>query len=395
MRFAAVRDNQFMNDLSTLVNTVSVFARIKQALAGLIVGPIFVAAACYGLFWNEGRAVAVTKSLKEGARNVIEVPSSRVEPANDGKLIYVTGDITTDQVPRDDVFGISAPGIRMKRIVETFAWVETSHTKSNSNGRRYSYNKEWTTGLQSTSTFHDKSGHENPPRQLAGAAFWNVDDATLGAFRLEPGQVGRFGVESRVQLRPGQEKLAAQNIPTSKPFSIVDGRIYIGIPGKEKIGDTRISYVTGAEGPGSIVATQVGDGFQPYEAANGKRVYLTAVGTKPATEMFAAAQRENMKITFALRGMGLVFLWVGFSVFLGLFRLIPIGRGLIDFGINFVAGVGAALVGALSIGFGWVRYRPVLGIAILSVGVLVAALIFVTGKRRLGRTRVSGQLVLG
>ncbi len=47
------------------------------------------------LFGNETMAVKIARSLDEGARFVIEGDPNRIDPANEGKLVYVSGELKT------------------------------------------------------------------------------------------------------------------------------------------------------------------------------------------------------------------------------------------------------------------------------------------------------------
>ena len=85
------------------------------------------------LFWNEGRAVQTALSLAEGAGIVVSVLPDTVDPANEGKLIHTSGPVTTDTVPTDPDFAISAPGVRLVRSTEMYQWIEEKKTETKKN----------------------------------------------------------------------------------------------------------------------------------------------------------------------------------------------------------------------------------------------------------------------
>ena len=65
---------------------------IKNVVFGLV---LFVVAFPV-LFKNEGRAVIAAKRLEEGRGAVVSLPTANaVDPANEGKLVHVTGRAAT------------------------------------------------------------------------------------------------------------------------------------------------------------------------------------------------------------------------------------------------------------------------------------------------------------
>ena len=82
-------------DQVTEVTTTSWFQRIGQAFAGVLMGFLLIPVSIVVLFWNEGRAIKTARGLDEGAGIVRSVSAERADPSNDGKLVYVTGMLST------------------------------------------------------------------------------------------------------------------------------------------------------------------------------------------------------------------------------------------------------------------------------------------------------------
>ena len=112
----------YQNSSITETTSTSWFTRIKNSVVGVLFGLLLLVAGVVGLFWNEGRAVTTARSLEEGAGIVMSVAADRVDAANEGKLIHVTGSTTTDSKPSDADFGIVATGLRLERTVEMYQW---------------------------------------------------------------------------------------------------------------------------------------------------------------------------------------------------------------------------------------------------------------------------------
>ena len=86
-----------MPDQVTVTTNKGWFSRIGSAFAGVLVGIVLIFACVWGLAWNEGNAVKVARGLTEGAGAVVEAPVSPIDPANDQKLVHVTGEIAVTE----------------------------------------------------------------------------------------------------------------------------------------------------------------------------------------------------------------------------------------------------------------------------------------------------------
>ncbi len=104
-----------MSDSFTETTSVSWFGRIKRSVGAVVIGLVLIVAMVVLLFWNEGRAVTTARSLDEGAAAVVSVDASGIDAAHEGKLVHVSGPVTTDAIPADPDFGIEAKGIRLVR----------------------------------------------------------------------------------------------------------------------------------------------------------------------------------------------------------------------------------------------------------------------------------------
>ena len=114
----------------TEVSEESWFSRLGGAFKGILTGIILFVLAIPLLFWNEGRAVRRAQALRQGSAAVVSVAADKILPANEGKLVHVSGMQTTEDTLTDTVFGITIKGIRLEREVEMYQWKERSSTKS-------------------------------------------------------------------------------------------------------------------------------------------------------------------------------------------------------------------------------------------------------------------------
>src|SRR5215467_8408303 len=181
-----------MSDTYTETTQKGWTTRIGESIKGVVTGFVLVALSGFGLFWNEGRAVQTEKSLAEGAALVITVDASRVDPANEGKLVHVTGEMKAGIKPSDPEFGVSAEGLRLVRTAEMYQWKEEKKTETRKNvggGEEtvttYSYVQGWSESPIDSRDFRVPDGHSNPPMRYRSAQF-AAGEVTLGAFR--PGE---------------------------------------------------------------------------------------------------------------------------------------------------------------------------------------------------------------
>ena len=135
------------------------------------VRPAPIVGSCIFLFWNEGRAVQTERSLTEGASLVVSVDPARVDPANDGKLVHLSGDLKPGAPLTDPDFTVSATALRLVRKVEMYQWKEETKTETRKNVRG---SEETITTYEYVRTWSD-SRIDFEPLQAAGRPHQSAD----------------------------------------------------------------------------------------------------------------------------------------------------------------------------------------------------------------------------
>jgi hypothetical protein len=382
-----------MSDTFTVTTHTSWFTRLKNSVIGVFVGLILVVAMIALLFWNEGRAVQTARSLTEGAGIVVSVPSDTVDPANGGRLVHVSGLAETTFQPWDETFGIIADGLRLERRAEMFQWKESSESKTEDKlggGQEtvttYSYSKVWEDQPLDSSAFKQPSGHINPSMEIRSQDF-QVPEAKLGDFDLSPAIISSIGGAKAFSVPPSQTEAIDAAYSGNKRVTVSEGRIYLGFNSTSPaIGDYRISYQLVPTGPVSIIGKQEGTGFVGYQTQAGDELLMVENGTVPADQMFANSQSANTILTWIIRIVGLVVLWIGFALIMAplsaIGAVIPILGSIIGMGTGLIALVLAVVTGTATIALAWLWYRPLLAIGIAVVGLAIAF-----GISRMGRSR--------
>jgi len=148
-------------------------------------------------------------------------------------------------------------------------------------------------------------------------------------------------------------------------------------PASPQIGDVRVTFRETRPGPVSFLAKINGGTFEPYRAGNGQTVSRFAMGTYSLETMYGDANSANVTTTWILRALGAALVIFGLKTVLAplsvLFSFIPLLGRLVGAG----AGLASALLGLawslVVVSLAWLRFRPLIGGAMLvAAGVLLA-----------------------
>ncbi len=397
-------------------------SRMGSSFKGILAGVGLVIGAGALLFWNEGRAVKTARRLAEGAGAVVSVTADRVDAANEGRLVHVNGKAETKETLCDQQFGVSATAMRLERKVEIYQWVEHKDVRHEKQGDKtiekttYTYKLAWCPKPVDSSGFRE-AGHENPPMAMP---FSDQDlvtkQATLGAFKLSESNVRRMGEAKAFPFAPDFKPPEALKgakyvngfiyVPVEKPAAAVAKPTVASagsplaaaaqaatqavtnavaaalrdVASAPQVGDLRVSFKIVEPHEISLCQKQTGETFAPWTASDGKPISLQRDGLADAAAMFADAQSANTKLTWFLRFIGFLGMFVGFKLVFGpiatLVDVVPLLRNIVAVGVGFVSFLLALGGTLLTAGIAWVYYRPVLGIGLIVVAVGCIVLVF-------------------
>jgi hypothetical protein len=378
-----------MPDSVSVTSSSSWFSRIGKAFGGIVVGLILLIIGVGLLFWNEGRAVKTYNTLKEGQGLVINVGADSVDAANEGKLVHLTADATTEETLADGDFGISANAIRLRRDVEMYQWKENKETETRKKlggGEEavttYTYRKEWSSSLNDSSNFQEPSGHGNPSEFPYDNMTWDAETVPAGAFFLSSDLISQLSNFSDLSVRDVPEGAEwPENATVNK------GGIYLGAnPAEPQIGDARIKFSAVEPGPVSLIAAQNGDTFAAYQTKAGGTLAMIVAGNVPAQQMFEDAIATNTLVTWLVRLGGFILLWIGFGLLFAplsvLADIVPIFGSLVGAATGLIAFLLALAVALTVIALAWLFFRPLLGITLLVLAITAVVFAFRTfGKK--------------
>lgn len=378
-------------DTYTEVSRRSWGSKLGGSIKGILGGLVAAAAGVALLWWNEGRAVATARGLEEGARTVVSVPADRIDPGYEGRLVHTSGEATTAETLVDPVSGVQARAIALRRSVEMYQWKESSRSETRKKlggGEEtvttYTYEKAWADGAIDSTSFRKPEGHANPGAWPLASETWRAGTVMLGAFTLSPGLVSQIGTfeplpppdPSRVSLQAGR----------GRRVQLQGNYLYLGFdPARPEVGDVRVSFAVVRPATVSVVARQSGGTLTAYRTRAGGALQMLEMGVRPAAAMFQAAEQRNTAITWLLRLVGFVLIFVGLNAFFRPFvvlgDVVPFVGNLLGKGAAAVSFLLAALVAFVVIALAWIAHRPILGIALLAAAVLALVLVLRRKKR--------------
>lgn len=371
-------------DSFTEVTSQSWISRMMGSFKSVLFGILIFLLSFIVLFWNEGRAVKTAKGLKEGRGLVVEANASQLNPEQDGELIHLSGKVVSSETLSDEQFQIAENVLKLKRTVEMYQWDEEteSKTKKKIGGgeetkKTYNYVRKWSNTLNDSKKFKKIDGHINPSQIPFVEYDKKVSHATMGAFTLSESLIYQLyeyenqGITSIDSLNVGNASI------------INDGEkdlVYIGsgTSASPEIGDVRISFSKIPHGDYSILSKQVKNTLEAFNTSYGTTINDIRKGTLSADNMFAAAEADNVFLTWVLRFVGFFMMFIGLvSVFKPLVVMadvLPFLGNLLSFGVAVFAGVFAFALTFMTIAIAWIFYRPILGISLLLIA--LAAIVF-------------------
>lgn len=404
--------------------TTSYGSRVKNSFGGVVTGIVlFLAGTCL-LWWNEGRAVKTAKMLEEAAEVAVDMENvKKIDPSYDGELVHATSMALTNDSLCDTEYGVGVTGIKLKRDVEYYQWVE--HSSSTSEDKlggseetttTYTYSMEWTNEPVNSGDFKDPAYRgKNSTFVLADDNEWTAENVTFGAYTCPESMINKItGWEDlQLSISPellkqkdaqlaralGEKPVVKQPEPTAavpdsaandsnavteyqeddvyENIHVAANQIYLGkSPNAPAIGDVRITYRTILPHKISIIAKVDGNTFKSYKAKNGKTMMMVVNGSKDLDEMIQAAEEGNNLMTWALRIIGILVVIGGlkglFSFLSTVLKVVPFLSSMLNFGTSIICSVVGFVWSLLIIAIAWLFYRPILAICILAgVGLIV------------------------
>lgn len=233
---------------------------------------------------------------------------------------------------------------------------------------KYSYDKQWKSGLVSSSSFK-QSGYNNPTTME-----FTDYDATAS-----PIYIGSYELPAELRGRINWQKdliVSANDVTDESIRSRIDevpgGYLYFGDDyNNPRVGDQRVRFRYTPESVISIVGVQNGKTLGAFvsESGEGGDVLLFRQGAFSSTEMFDAAEAENAFLSWILRVVGWLLMSLGLYL---VFRpievfadIIPCVGSIVGCGLIFMAVFISSFLSALTISLAWLTAHPEIGAIVL------------------------------
>jgi hypothetical protein len=370
--------------------------RIKDSFRGAIVGLILFVGAFPVLFWNEGRAVLRTQTLEEGENVVLSIRADEIEWLYDEKLVHLIGKTATDETLSDDRFSVVVKNaIKLRRVVEIYQWQEEAHTETREEFgggsetiTTYTYSKQWSSILNDSNQFQHPNGHQNPAYMPVKGETFVAKKVKIGLFTLSKNMLNKMSNYQQLPITPEIFAKMQQKGGThlnGKEIQLNQASYYIGDdPNYPKIGDFRIKFEWVKPEIISVIAKQMGSKLMPYKTKAGGVIELFEYGEVTAQEMFERAKMENVIITWFLRAIGFIMMFIGLNLLFEVLRMLAAVVPTIGNIVGILGGILAFLIALvfslITIAIAWLFYRPILGLIILAIAGGLFALILYFSK---------------
>jgi hypothetical protein len=375
------------------------------------------------LYWNEGDYVYTGDSINEAQSLVVEIPDiTKIDPSFTGKLIHATGMTETKDTLTDGIFGIQTIAVKMQRKSEYYQWVESSKTETKKKlggGEEkvitYTYKQEWVTSPVNSSEFKDPA-YKNMNSVLTTVPEETIaaPTVTFGAYTLPPFLKNSISGNIPLNVQLTESKIAELskhiNPQAAQPVNprqddmpgfgrvaddpkpragvhIQGNTIYLGIsPATPQNGDVRVNFTEVKPAQISIVAKVTGSTFEQYRASNNKTFSAFSMGTVGVENLFASAHSSNSTMTWVLRVVGVILVIAGLKMIvapLAVFAsVIPLLGSIVGAGTGIVCTLLGLAWSFLVISIAWLRFRPLIGGALVAVALALIAVLYMKGRKR-------------
>lgn len=345
------------------------------------------------LYWNEGRTDI---SLIAKTATQIESTTANTNASLNDKLVSTTGALKTVELVGDGKFLNPGAYLAVERTVEMYAWIEKteSTTKKNLGGSEttettYDYTKEWVKTVPDSSDFEDSAEHQNPVKGLEDYET-TATSATVGVYTVRPKALTLPDAEP-IQLTAANTSLSGG--------AVLSDETYIFVPYTEKskdtapqLGDLRVSYRVVQSGfEGTVFGKLAGTKIEPYANDDGDSLYRVFEGTRD--EAIATLHSEFTIMTWVLRVVGFLMMWIGLSAVFGpisvLLDIVPIFGSLSRALVGAVTFVVALIVSVVTILVSMILHSLVAIVIALLVAVAAVGAVFTYWKKKKKNPEVS------
>ena len=349
--------------------------KVKDSIFGVLIGIIFVIGGIFLIFWNEKNNVKNIKVIDELQKVVVDVKSDDIQSINDNKLVNTSGTLVIPDNIIDSSFGVKVESAILVRTVEMYQWKENCSTDDN-NKKTCEYSKTWSSNLIDSSKFENKENHINP-------IYMNYKSETILGKNIK---VGDYNLSTDQLNNLPAEKVYTNytNLPYGykKVDEYVTNASNYDIP---EIGNLRIKYTYNDSKDVTVLAMQKGMNLIDYKTEQGTLINEIKSGIKSSSEMIQMIENGNNLLKWVLRGISLLLEIIGIAAIFGpitsLTSYVPILGSLVGTATSLVGFLLGSSITLLCTAIAWILYRPLLGIILLGISLLLFYILMSKAKK--------------
>lgn len=189
-------------------------AKGNSFLGSIFIGLILFIVSFFVLFINEYIYVNSLKIANFAEKNAIVTTANSISPANENKLVHLTGQAFSQETLTDSI--ISIPNaIALFRDTEIYQWQELKK-QNEDNSTKYEYRKIWSKYLIDSSDFQNKS-YVNPSKMKYEEIDLYAQNVGFGNFYLSEYIIKNIKSRSKIL-----------QLPYSNNFKVYNGFYFTG-----------------------------------------------------------------------------------------------------------------------------------------------------------------------
>lgn len=374
-----------MPDTYTVVTRNTWGSRIRKSSDNALIGLVLIPFCLWWLWTNEGRP-----DLSEIAKASVAVASNTIDASNNGLFVSLSGTLISTEQLGDEPYMMPNNYIALTRTSEMYAWNETTSTTEtvdevgggSTTTTTYTYNTEWTSSPQSSSSFKFAEGHENPSKSIENA-YLTVTSAHVGAYQIDP---------TTITLPEGQAVTIQPDANIADYGYVQAGNfLYNGSPSSPQVGDIRLSY---AALPNDIAVTVLGkinDGsIDPYtdkiDPQFSRTMYRVFLGSRD--DAITLLHNEYVYEIWFNRILGVVGLWIALGLLtdpiIKILDVVKVVGSVAEAIVRPLNAIMALMVGGTTIMISMIFHNVYLLIVVIGC-ILIGALVYL--RSRFGKTR--------
>jgi|GEM_PF-230440 len=351
------------------------FHRLGNSFKNVLIGLILFAISFPLIWWNEGRSVDRIKTLGDAQSTVVTVTAESFDPVYNAALIHINGKADTTDILKDDLFGVKENALKIRRTVKMYQWEENTSSRSEKSiggGKKtektYSYNKVWSADLINSTNFKQSLEYPNPTTMPVKSQDFTSSNINVGAFELSQPFVVQLSNYTNYPLT--QETYKSMGSKSRRTYQLNGDHYFKGNIEDPQIGDVKVSFDIIRPHDVSVIGQQDNANIVPFTAKKGQ-IQLIESGRLSADAMIAVAESKNKLFTWGLRGLALIFMWLGLTLVLGPVQIfsdvVPFIGSLVGVGIGLISGLIAVTLTSLTIALAWLFFRPLISLALIAL----------------------------